>query len=281
MLSLLVTVGAVYVGLMVLFLLLEKQMIFFPNMPGRLVGNWQPAGLPVEDVRLTAEDGVSLHAWWIPAPGAQLTFAMFHGNAANLPNRAEIYRFVRSLPANVLAVEYRGYGKSEGTPSEQGLYLDALAAHDYLTHTRGVKARSIVVFGASLGSAVATDLASKREVGALVLEAPFPSTAAVARRIYWFLPGLGRLARSRFETAAKLSQVRAPLLIVHCTQDPVLPIALGEATWRARPDATFVRIEGVCHEDASLVDEFHYREALRALASSLSASSPDSQGRRR
>ena len=257
--------AALYVGLMALMLLMERHLIFFPNVPGRTSGNWSPAGLPIEDVHLRTEDGVALHAWWIPARDARVTFLMLHGNAANVANRADIYRLVHSLPASVLAVEYRGYGKSEGTPSEEGLYLDAQAAYDHLVRDRSLAPERIVAYGASLGSAVAADLASKRRVGALVLEAPFPSVAAVAARVYWFLPGLGRLARARFDTASKLPGVQAPVLIVHCENDPVLPIALGERTARARPDATFVRIAGVCHEDAALVEPLRYLAALDAL----------------
>jgi len=128
----------VYVGLLVLLRVFENRLIFFPDIPGRLIGDWQPRGLPVEDVWLHAADGVKLHAWWIAAPGAEFTFVAFHGNAANIANRADIYEFLRSVPANVLAVEYRGYGKSEGTPTEAGLYLDAQAAYEYLVKDRAV-----------------------------------------------------------------------------------------------------------------------------------------------
>lgn len=263
MLNLLATAAAIYLTLVVLLLVFENKIIFLPNLPGRLTGNWNPPGLPVEDAWLTASDGTRLHAWWIAAPAAEFTFVMFHGNAANLANRADIYRFIGSLPANVLAVEYRGYGKSEGSPSEAGIYLDARAAYDHLTRERGIAPRRIIAFGASLGSAAATDLAAERAVGGLVLEAPFPSAPVVARRTYPFLLGLGALMRTRLDTAAKLSRVHVPVLVVHCTNDPVIAPALGEATFAAASEPKrFVRIEGACHEDASLVDPQAYRSAL-------------------
>lgn len=272
MLTLLTTVVAIYLGLMALLLLFEKSFIFFPQFPGRLTGDWAPPGLPVEDAWLTASDGVRLHAWWIPAPGAEFTLVMFHGNAANLPNRADLYRFFHALPANVLAVDYRGYGKSSGSPSESGLYLDADAAYQHLTVERGIPPERVIAFGASLGTAVAADLAARRMVAAVVLEAPFPSAAVVARRVYPFLPGLSALMRTRLDTAGKLRLVRAPVLVLHCTRDPVIAIPLGEATFAAANEPKqFVRINAACHEDACLADPQTYRAALLQLFSSLSS----------
>ena len=268
--SFLISVLVAYLAVLLLLRLFEKQFIFFPSFPGRLSGDWKPSGLPVEDVWLHASDGVTLHAWWIPAPGAEFTFIAFHGNAGNITHRADVYGFLRELPANVLAVEYRGYGRSEGSPDEQGLYRDAEAAYDYLTRERGIPPRRIIPYGQSLGSAVAADLASKREVGGLVLEAPFASGKAVARRVYPFLPGLGYLMSTKFETGEKLVRVRAPVLVVHCTDDPVLAFALGEEVFRtAREPKEFFRVEGSCHEEASLVAPDAYRAKLREFLARL------------
>jgi len=270
MLGYLVAILIVYASLLVLLRIFENRLIFFPDIPGRLSGDWQPRGLPVEDAWLHAADGVKLHAWWIAAPGAEFTFVAFHGNAANIANRADIYEFLRSVPANVLAVEYRGYGKSEGIPDEAGLYLDAQAAYEYLVKVRAVPPGRIVAIGHSLGTAVAVDLASQREVGGLVLEAPFPSGAAVARRVYPFLPGLGSVVKSKFETGKKLAQIRAPVLIIHCTSDPVIPFSLGENVFRAANEPkSFLRVEGVCHEEACLIAPEIYRAKLREFLARL------------
>lgn len=260
-----------YAAILLLFSLFEKSFIFFPNFPpGRLSGDWKPAGLPVEDVWLTVSDGVKLHAWWIPAGGARFTFVTFHGNAGNITHRADVDSFLLSVPVNVLAVEYRGYGRSEGSPDEQGLYRDAEAAYDYLVRERGIAPRAIVPFGQSLGTAVAADLAAKREVGALILEAPFASSRAVARRVYPFLPGLGLLIRTKFETGEKLSRVRAPVLVVHCSRDPVISYAFGEEVFgMAREPKQFFRVEGYCHEEASLIAPDAYRIKLREFLGSL------------
>src|SRR5208282_4491381 len=125
-----------YVLLLVLVRLFERRMIFFPDYPGRLEGYWHPRKLGPEDVWITAADGTRLHAWWVPNANAKFTFLAFHGNASNIANRAPTYEFLRDTPANVLALEYRGYGHSEGKPTEAGLYLDAEAAYQYLVNTR-------------------------------------------------------------------------------------------------------------------------------------------------
>ena len=270
MLGYLVAILITYAGLLVLLRIFENRLIFFPDIPGRLSGDWQPHGLPVEDVWLRAADGVKLHAWWITAPGAEFTFVAFHGNAANIANRADIYQFLLSVPANVLGVEYRGYGKSEGTPGEAGIYLDAQAAYDYLLKERGIAPRRIIAIGHSLGTAVAADLASQREVGGLVLEAPFASGAAVARRVYPFLPGLSAVMRSKFESSKKLAQVRVPVLVVHCADDPVVPFALGEKVFRAANEPKFfLRIDGYCHEEACLIAPEIYRAKLREFLAAI------------
>lgn len=272
LLHLLLIAAAIYAGLVLLLLLFENKLVYFPGHPGRETGDWQPAGLPVEDVRLVAEDGVALHAWWIPAPDAQFTFLAFHGNAGNIAHRAPVYRFLHSLPANVLAVEYRGYGRSEGAPNEAGMYRDARAGWEYLVRERGVAPERVIAFGQSLGTAVAADLATERAVGGIVLEAPFPSAREVARRVYPFLPGIGFFLRTKFETAAKLARGGTPLLVVHCAQDPVISFALGEETFRraGEPKRLF-RVAGYCHEEASQVAPEEYRRELTEFLAGIRA----------
>jgi uncharacterized protein len=263
LLHLLLVAAVIYAALVLLVVLFEKKLVYFPNHPGRLTGDWQPAGLPLEEVWLTAEDGVRLHAWWIPAPEAEFTFLAFHGNAGNITHRAPVYRFLHGLPANVLAVEYRGYGRSEGAPDEPGIYRDARAGYDYLARERGIAPESIIAFGQSLGTAVAADLAAERNVGGVVLEAPFPSARAVARRYYPFLPGISYFLRTRFDTAEKLARGPAPVLVVHCAQDPVLGFPLGREVYeRAAEPKRLFRVEAYCHEEASQASPAEYRREL-------------------
>jgi fermentation-respiration switch protein FrsA (DUF1100 family) len=262
-LRLLITIVVGYGLALLLIRVLESHLIFFPNVPDRLGGDWNPRGLSVEDVWLRSADGIKLHAWWIPRQNAKFTFLAFHGNAGNIANRADIYKFLSDTPANVLAIEYRGYGKSEGSPSETGVYLDAEAGYRFLVNGKAIRPEQIISFGQSLGTAVAARLAAQEKVGGVVLEAPFPSASAVARRTFWFLPGLSLLVQKQFNTKNQLAQIKAPILIVHCTQDPVIPFGMGQETYQgARSPKAFLGIDGYCHEEASLVSPGRYRTAL-------------------
>jgi len=259
-----------YVLVLALCRLFQSRLIFFPNYPDRLGGDWSPRGLGVQDVWLTADDSTKLHAWWIPNEAAKFTFLAFHGNAGNVADRASVYEFLRDTPANVLAVEYRGYGRSEGTPSERGVYRDADAAYLYLVNTKGKDPKAIVSFGQSLGTAVAAYVAAHHEVGGVVLEAPFPSASRVAQRFYWFLPGVGLLVRSHFDTERRLKEINAPILIVHCKHDPVLPFLFGREVYNAaRPPKDFLEIDGQCHEEASVIAPDNYRVALHGFLSEM------------
>jgi fermentation-respiration switch protein FrsA (DUF1100 family) len=270
LLNLFLTILVAYLLVLALVRTFESRLIFFPNYPDRLDGDWQPRALPVQDVWLTASDGVKLHAWWIPHEKAKFTFLAFHGNASNIANRAPIYEFLRSTPANVFALEYRGYGRSEGKPSEAGVYRDAEGAYEYLVNTKNIDPKVIVSFGQSLGTTVATHVAARRQVAGVVLEAPFPSAARVARKVFWFLPGVSFLIHGQFDTQAWLRGIHAPLLIVHCDQDPVIPFQFGQEVYDAAlPPKTFLQINGYCHEESSLIAPTRYRAALLEFLSHL------------
>ncbi len=241
LLNLLLAILVGYLLVLVLVRIFEPRLIFFPNYPDRLDGDWHPRALPVQDVWLAASDGVKLHAWWIPHDNAKFTFLAFHGNASNIANRAPTYEFLRSTPANVLALEYRGYGHSEGKPGEAGVYRDAEAAYEYLVNIKGIDRKAVISFGQSLGSAVATHLAARRQVAGVVLEAPF-----------W------------------VKEIHAPILIVHCDQDPVIPFRFGQDVYDAAlPPKNFLRINGYCHEESSLIAPTQYRTALQEFLNSL------------
>jgi len=269
MLRLLLSILVGYILVLVLVRVLEARFVYFPDYPGRLAGDWNPRNLAVHNVWLTSSDGTKLHAWWIPNEKAKFTFLAFHGNAGNMTDRAPIYEFLRDAPGNVLALEYRGYGHSEGKPSEQGLYLDASTAYDYLVNVKRIDPKTIVSFGQSLGTAVAAHLAAQQQVGALILEAPFPSAARLAEVIFRFLPGLSFLVRGQFDTQTRLQEIHVPIFIVHCRQDPVLPFHLGQEVYAAsNPPKTFLEINGPCHEEASIIAPEKYRAALQNFLNS-------------
>jgi hypothetical protein len=270
MFSLFVSVLIGYVLVLALCRIFEARLIFFPNYPDRLGGDWSPRGLGVQDVWLAADDGTKLHAWWIANDAAKFTFLALHGNAGNVADRAAVDEFLRDTPANVLALEYRGYGRSEGKPSERGVYRDAEAAYLYLVNKKGKDPKTIVSFGQSLGTAVAAHLAASHKVGGVVLEAPFLSASRVARKFFWFLPGISLLVHSQFDTKERLKEINAPILIVHCKRDPVLPFQFGREVYNAaRGPKDFLEISSQCHEEASVIAPDNYRLALHGFLNNI------------
>jgi uncharacterized protein len=203
-------------------------------------------GLQAETIRLKTEDGESLLAWRIaPAAGRPLIL-YFHGNAGGLDLRVERFRAFAAAGMGVLAIEYRGYASSTGSPSERGLKLDGEAAYTAAIAS-GVKPERIVAMGESLGSGVAVSIAARHKVGALVLDSPYSSIADVAAAAYWFVP-VRALLRDPFRNDLLVAQVNAPTLMVHGTKDPIVPIRFGEKLFAlANPPKALWRVEGAGH----------------------------------
>jgi uncharacterized protein len=270
LLRLLIAILIGYLLVLVLVRIYESRLIFFPDYPGRLSGDWNPRALSIHEVWLTSSDGIRLHAWWIPNEKAKFTFLAFHGNAGNIADRVPIYEFLSGTPANVLALEYRGYGRSEGNPSEAGFYRDAETAYEFLVSTKRIDPKRIVSFGQSLGTAVAAHLAVNHEIGAVALEAPFPSARKIATKIFPFLPGLSLLVYSQFDTQQRVKEINVPILVVHCNQDPVIPFKLGQEVYAAAHfPKTFLEINASCHEEASIIAPTKYRTALQNFLNSV------------
>ena len=258
------------VSLLLLLRISESKFVFFPDLPNRLEGNWHPAGLPIQDVWITGYDGTKLHAWWIPNEKAQYTFLAFHGNAGNIAGRGYVYEFLNRIPANVLAVEYRGYGKSEGKPSEKDFYRDARSAYQFLLDKKSVRPETIISFGQSLGTATATNLSSEVKVGGLILEAPFPSIAAMAHREFPYLPGVELLVYGQMDTIHKIRKVNAPVLVVQFTSDPVIPPELGQEVYAAASSPKkLLQFSMSCHEESSLLAPAKYKAALQDFISKI------------
>lgn len=231
----------------------------------------QELGLRAEDVFLRTSDGVRIHAFYLPAAGSTRALLFLHGNAGNashrLPNAAEL----AALGASVLLLDYRGYGRSDGSPSEKGVYADARAGLAHLVTARGFEERRIVVFGRSLGGAVAVDLARDRDLAGLVLESTFSSMADVAGSIFGGLP-VGALVRGRFDSAAKIDRVRCPLLFFHGDRDTVIPIELGRRLFEAAPEPkAFETLAGAGHNDTVLIGGRPYLERIRRFLDAVAA----------
>jgi len=216
------------------------RLIFFPDpfVPD------PPPG--VEERTITTADGLRLHAWWAAASGAAATLVWSHGNGGNVASRADVVLALAARGVAVLAYDYRGYGRSEGRPSEPGVYLDAEAAYDSL-RTRGVPAGRIVAFGESLGGAVAIRLATVRPCAGVAVVSTFTTLRDAGRAHYG---PLAVLAGSRFDSLARVRALSLPILVAHGDRDEVVPFGLGERLFAAaREPKRFVRAAGAHHND--------------------------------
>lgn len=247
----------------------EPRMIYFPERA--IAATPQQFGMPYEDVWLTAVDGVRLNGWLIPASHSTgLTVLMLHGNAGNISHRFEKLALFYRLGWDVFALDYRGYGNSGGEPDEAGLYLDARAAYRYLVEQRGVDPRKLIVYGESLGTAIAVDLLSEVAAAGLVLEEGFTSAPDAGQEMYPFLP-IRWLMRSRFDTLGKIGRIRSRLLIFHSREDEFFPIHHAQKLLAAAPSPKeLVELRGG-HNDAFIQSGEIYQNALRRFADDLHA----------
>ncbi len=250
-----------YLLLVLLMMLLEKWFIFFPTSDG----DWNPPWLKFEDAHFQAEDGTRLHGWYLehPRPRAVVLFA--HGNAGNLSHRADLVEELRRrLHVTVMIFDYRGYGKSAGSPSEKGLLQDARAARRWLARRAGVPEHQIVLLGRSLGGGVMVDLAARDGARALVLDSTFTSLPDVGARHYPWLP-VRWLMRTRLDSLSKIRHYRAPLLQFHGDADRIVPYELGRRLFAAAPGPgkRFVTLPGHDHNDP--LPELFFRELDRFL----------------
>ena len=223
---------------------------------------WRDA-LGAEDVWLRAADGVKIHGWWARSKGSRLATLFLHGNAGNIGHRAPHIREILEAGSDVLVIDYRGYGRSQGHPSERGLSLDADAAYDYLA----AQGKPIVLHGESLGSAVAVELATRRPVAGLVLETPFTSLRAEANTV---LPILGPLVVWGFDSKSRIARVHAPLLVIHGDHDQTVPYRLGRELYEAAPGPKILwTVPGGDHNDLLEAAGPEYRDRLRRFYATL------------
>ncbi|UCH52416.1 MAG: alpha/beta hydrolase, partial [Pseudomonadota bacterium] len=233
MLSTVAVVTGTYVVLLLAVFFGQSHLLYLPTLPSRELSSTPAAiGLEYEDVQLVTDDGVQLHGWYVPAARSRGTLLFFHGNAGNISHRLDSLRIFHQLRLSVLIIDYRGYGRSEGSPSEDGTRRDAAAAWRYLTETRGVPARDVVLFGRSLGAAVAAQLATEQQPGALIVESAFTSVPDFAAEIYWWMPARW-MSRFDYATRDYIAQVRCPVLVVHSPDDEIIPFRHGEAIFAA------------------------------------------------
>jgi len=211
----------------------QPNLLYFPDMPTReIVATPGAIGLDYEPLTLTTSDTERLDAWFIPAEPARGVVLFCHGNAGNIAHRLDSIRLFHELGLSVLIFDYRGYGQSTGKPTEKGTYRDADAAWQYLVEQRGISPETIILFGRSLGAAVASDLATRQAVAAVILESGFTSVPDIAAELYPWLP-VRWMSRYRYDTRKQLANIHSPVLIVHSRDDEIIPYSNGEQLFAA------------------------------------------------
>jgi fermentation-respiration switch protein FrsA (DUF1100 family) len=237
-----------YFAMVIGMVLLENSLIFFPS--AYPVGNWKPFSLAFEDAWFEAADGTKLHGWYVPVDEPRAVVLFAHGNAGNLSDRAEVVAdLTKRLRVSLLIFDYRGYGRSEGTPSESGVLSDGRAARDWLARRAGIEPAQVVLYGESLGGAVMVDLAARDGARGLVVESTFSSLPDVAAYHYRWLP-VRLLMRSRLDSVAKIGAYHGPLLQIHGDADTIVPIALAQRLFAAANEPKqFAVIPGGDHND--------------------------------
>ena len=249
----------VYVGFCLLLYLNQSRFVYVPETEIRQTPD--DRGLGYDEVALKTEDGVKLSAWFVPAEHERGTVLFCHGNAGNMSDRLDITEIFHGLGLDVLLFDYRGFGLSEGTPSEAGTYRDAEAAWRYLTEERKVRPESLFIAGESLGGGVASWLAVHHPPRALILESTFTSMKDLAADYYPWIPAR-ILCRFRYDTVNRLCSIHCPVLVVHSAEDDVIPYHHGRELFTAANEPkTFLEIRGT-HNDGFLTSGTTYTQGL-------------------
>ena len=249
----------VWILMSLLLYLFQPKFVYFPQ--STIAYTPDMVGLPYEDIHLLTKDNINIHGWFIPVKEASKTLLFFHGNGGNISHRLESLKIFHDMGLSVFIIDYRGYGQSEGKPSEQGTYQDAEAAWKYLTKTRGIADKDIITFGRSMGGAVATWLASQHAPDLLILESTFTSIADMGKHYYPYLP-TQLLIRIKYASIDRIGDIQCPVLIAHSQSDEIVPYALGQRLFeKVKSTRVFMELQGG-HNDGFIVNDHSYTEGI-------------------
>lgn len=262
--------AAFIIGLFVLYgtylYFYQEKLIFFPSR--EMVMTPDEVNLIWEDIWIEVAPGERINGWFVKASdkaecdSETKTILFCHGNAGNISRRVYTIQFLSELGVNVFMFDYRGYGRSDGSPSEQNVYTDARAAYDWLRQSKKVPAEQIYVFGRSLGGAVAIELAGAVPTAGLIVESAFTSAVDMGRRMYPFMP-VGMLTRFKFDSISKIGKLNCPILVTHSPVDELIPYEMGQRLYRAaKSDKRFIDLAG-SHNERISYDNDHYIKGLR------------------
>jgi len=208
----------------------QSKYVYFPTSD--IAATPSDAGLFYEDIMLKTSDGINISGWYIPAENQRGTILFFHGNGGNISHRIEFIEMFYELNLSTFIIDYRGYGKSEGKPSEEGTYFDAEAAWDYLVDEKKINPSRIIIYGRSLGGPIGVRLAEKHKPAALILDSTFTSIKDIGARLYPFLP-VRRFFKFEYNTIEYLKEADCPVLIIHSRDDSYIPFSHAERLFEA------------------------------------------------
>jgi uncharacterized protein len=268
--SLLIAAAAALFLWTIVLMIFEEKFVYFPQKYPQGAYD-QAQSIPnLRECWITTDDSVKIHAWFAPAESAKATFVMSHGNAGNLSHRYLVLRSLQRHGYNVLMYDYRGYGRSEGTPSEDGIYRDGRAAYDYALSLPEVNKAKLFLWGTSLGGAVVIDVAQSRPATGLVLESTFTSARDVACIAYPFLP-VQFVMRTQLNSIEKIRDIRIPVLVIHGTRDSIILVGMGRKLFEAASGPKeFYEIPQADHNDTFFVGgEEYFSRIDRFVASTI------------
>jgi fermentation-respiration switch protein FrsA (DUF1100 family) len=246
---------------------LEQLFVYYPTRQIR--ANPGLVGLDYQDIYLITDDQVKIHGWFIPCEGASRIFLIFHGNGGNIGDRVPWIEMLHTLGVHILIIDYRGYGRSEGKPFEEGLYRDARAAHAWWERERKSRGEKLILFGESLGGAVAAHLGASVSPSGLILQSTFTSARDMAKTMFplgLLLP----LANVHFDSARAIAGVTCPKLIIHGTRDEIVPFRLGKELFELSPaPKAFYAVPGAGHNDLPWIAGAEYLRQLKEFLSRI------------
>ncbi len=278
LLPLLRIIAFAYIGLAIVLYIGQSNLVFMPSID--ILETPETIGLNFEDIQLTTKDNVNLAAWFVPAKNQGLigkgVILFCHGNGGNIGSRVSYLPIFRELGLATFLFDYRGYGKSEGKPSEEGTYADVEAAWQYLTQERKIPSKKIIIYGESLGGAIASYIAQKNEqreikstaAGGLILASTFTSISDRASELYPFLP-IRLISRFSFNSIDRLPTIKIPVLIIHSTDDQIIPFSHGDRNFQvANEPKKLIKLSGD-HNNGFLDSLEIYRTGLNEFIQRL------------
>ena len=259
MMSVLILGVIIYGSITAYFFFFQSSFVYFPYKD--IQGTPKQLGMPCKDVTFVSKDGIKLNGWFIPSDDSKDVVLFCHGNAGNISHRMESIQIFHKMGLSVFIFDYRGYGQSEGIPSEKGTYLDAEAAWNYLTKVENFDASNIILFGRSMGGSISAKLATDKRPKVLIIESSFTSITNLGANIYPFLP-VRLLSRFSYDTLKYVKLVKSPVLVIHSGDDEIVPFVHGRAIYEAaHAPKEFLKIRG-SHNEGFWLSRVEYAKAI-------------------